>query len=76
MPSATTTMKIRRQRTVSRQAIGKQARPAPAKSSTGTPKFSGIASQATLGKGLSHPPQKSVTATAETTIMLTYSARK
>ena len=36
-PSATTTMKIRRQRTVSRQAIGKQAKPEPAKSSTGKP---------------------------------------
>src|SRR5436190_17487329 len=34
------------------------------------------ASAATLGKGRSHPPQKSVTAIADTVIMLAYSARK
>src|SRR6476659_3102988 len=33
-------------------------------------------SAATLGKGRSHPPRNSVTAIADTVIMLAYSARK
>src|ERR1035437_6507538 len=50
--------------------------PEPTNSTTGNTTFRGTASQVTLGKGRSQPPQKSVTATEETTKMLAYSARK
>ena len=55
---------------------GNVSTPEPANSTTGKTILSGMSSQPTLGNGRSQPPQKSVTATDETTKMLAYSARK
>src|SRR5580700_285651 len=52
------------------------AKPDPRKTNAGKPVLRGVPSHATLGNGRSQPPQKSVTATEETTKMLAYSARK
>src|SRR5262249_38963156 len=60
----------------SRLTSGTLSAAEPRNRTTGTPKFIGNSSQAIFGNGRSQPPQNSVTATADTTKMLAYSARK
>ena len=54
----------------------KRLAPDPINGRAGNIVFSGSSSQATFGKGRSHPPQNSVSAIDETTKMFAYSARE
>src|SRR5262245_23378614 len=54
----------------------KQLAPEPINNSAGNNVLSGNSVHGTFGKGRSQPPQKSVTATEDTTKMFAYSARK
>src|SRR5437870_1277403 len=73
--SATTTSTFCCIGSFNRLTSGSVSTPEPINSTTGTTTLIG-SSQPTFGNGRSQPPQKSVTATPDTTKILAYSARK